>query len=152
MSVHLPANVLKALAESQWAGRRPSITDATRADCRDAIAVVEAALVPAARAEIVAQLARLARHFRTQRSEPEWASLYRDYADDLAGIPPDILREGIVAYRRRGKWWPKVAELLEIMRPALAARRLQLRRLHILAAQTPTRRGPGEREEIAHGG
>jgi hypothetical protein len=131
----LPANVLAALAESQWAGRQPSIAEATRADCRDAVAVVEAALIPASRAEIVVRLARLARHFRTQRAEFEWASLYRDYADDLAEMPPDILAEGIAAYRRRGKSWPKVAELLEIMRPALAARRLQLRRLHILAAQ-----------------
>jgi hypothetical protein len=83
-------------------------------------------------------LTRLAAHFWGERGPAEWKIVFEDYADDLAEFPPDIIGEGLAQYRRGAKWWPKVSELLELMKPKLAERRLQLARLTVLAGQPPT--------------
>ena len=97
------------------------------------IAEHERHLQPAPFEEIVTRLAQLSLHFwHPDRPKGHTQALVRDYAEDLAEYPADILEEGIRQYRRRGKWFPKIAELREIMEPMLEARRNDLRRLQKL--------------------
>ena len=97
------------------------------------IADHERHLHPAPSEEILTRLAQLSLHFwHPDRPKGHTQALLRDYIEDLAEYPADILEEGIRQYRRRGKWFPKIAELREIMEPMLEARRLDLLRLREL--------------------
>ncbi len=94
------------------------------------IAEHERHLQPAPSKEILTRLAQLSVHFwHPDRPKGQARALLRDYVEDLAEYPVDLLEEGIRQYRRRGKWFPKVSELREIMEPMLEARRLDLLRL-----------------------
>jgi len=122
------------------------------ADVRDALpALIEqhrAALVPAPRNFLVTHMARLAAHFPMTRSEAEWKMLFEDYCEDLAEIPPDILVEAIRAYRRKGKFFPKVAELLEEAAPLLSKRRAYVRRMEkLMRLPTPEEKAAAEEAE-----
>ena len=97
------------------------------------IADHERHLHPAPSEEILTRLAQLSLHFwHPDRPKGHTQALLRDYIEDLAEYPADILEEGIRQYRRRGKWFPKIAELREIMEPMLEARRNDLWRLRKL--------------------
>ena len=97
------------------------------------IAEHERHLQPAPSEEILTRLAQLSLHFwHPDRPKGHTQALLRDYIEDLAEYPADILEEGIRQYRRRGKWFPKIAELREIMEPMLEARRNDLWRLRKL--------------------
>lgn len=98
------------------------------------------ALKPADPGLIIAHLAKLSIHFKTAndtRTEAEWKSLFRDYADDLGVYPADIIVDGIKAYRQSGKWWPKIAELHAHMYTPLYRRKVQYQRLCELAGIMP---------------
>lgn len=69
--------------------------------------------VPAGRVTIIAALARLANHFRTDRPADAWQMLFEDYAEDLEGISEGHLREIISSQRHEKSWFPKSAELIE---------------------------------------
>ncbi len=105
------------------------------------IAEHERHLQPAPSEEILTRLAQLSLHFwHPDRPKGQARALVRDYVEDLAEYPIDILEEGIRQYRRRGKWFPKVAELREIMETMLEARRfdlLRLRKLNEIAVRRP---------------
>ncbi len=106
------------------------------------IADHERHLQPASSVEILTFLAQLSLHFwHPDRPKGHDQALLRDYIEDLAEYPADILKEGIRQYRRRGKWFPKTAELREIMEPMLEARRNDLWRLRKLNEIKV--RGPG---------
>lgn len=68
---------------------------------------------PTDRVMVIAQLARLANHFRSERPADAWQMLFEDYAEDLAGISETHLREIITAQRNERSWFPKSAELIE---------------------------------------
>lgn len=105
------------------------------------IAEHERHLQPAPFEEIATRIAQLSVHFwHPDRPKGQARALVRDYIEDLAEYPADILEEGIRQYRRRGKWFPKIAELREIMEPMLEARRLdllRLRKLNEIAVRRP---------------
>lgn len=116
-----------------------------RGEAEAALVALRATLQPSDRAVIITILTRLAAHFWDgHRDEQHWRIVFEDYADDLAAMPADIIQQGAVEFRRAGKWWPKSAELLEIMRPLLARRERDIRRLERLAAD----RSNGGPEEI----
>lgn len=97
-----------------------------------ALGQLERALTPAEQDDIVAALHRLAAHFYSERPKAAWQVVFEDYARLLGDVPLDILEDGLDAYLRRGKWFPKLAELLEHTGPLLRARRILQRRLHEL--------------------
>jgi hypothetical protein len=128
-----------------------------KAEARAAAESLRSSLSPASRAEIVAVLLKLRQHYpEKDRPEGVWQSVIADYATDLGEYPADIVTEGATAYRRAGKWWPKVSELIGFMEPLLAERRNMLARAEKLAAGGPEKPsrytpGPEERKRIADG-
>lgn len=88
---------------------------------------------PARRDDLVMLLTRLAAHFWSERGEAQWRIVFEDYAEDLAGYPFDIVYDGIQLYRKKGKWWPKVAELVSEIEPLWAQRQVQRQRLAQIA-------------------
>lgn len=147
----LPQTLTQPLPEPvrQWVATRfigetadlfhgvPAVTASDRAKIGRWRQNVEWALTPAERPAIIITLTRLAAHFWGDRGPAEWKIVFEDYADDLAEFPPDIIGDGIVQYRRQAKWWPKVSELIELMRPKLLERRMQLARLKVLEKIKP---------------
>lgn len=99
---------------------------------------VEASMEPAPRQAIIIALTRLAAHFWNDRPANQWKIVFEDYADDLGKIPADIVGEAITVYRTRGKFWPKVSELLEIAYPILLRRQRSLTRIRKLCDVKPT--------------
>lgn len=93
------------------------------------LARLEIALSPAPPELTVMLLTRLAAHYWNERGEAQWDIVFDDYSEDLSALPADVLAEAIARYRRKGKFWPKVAELLAEGRPLLDKRRTQYRRL-----------------------
>jgi hypothetical protein len=73
----------------------------------------DARLYPASRVSLIAALARLANHFRSDRPADAWQMLFEDYAEDLQGISDQHLREIVTAHRNEKPWFPKSSELLE---------------------------------------
>lgn len=110
-----------------------------------------AALVPATKRTTLAMLARLAVHFPDQRSAAEWKIIHEDYADALADVPPDIIAEAVRLYLLRGRFYPKLAELIAEAQPLLIERKDELWNLTKLnSVETPeerTERWARERKE-----
>lgn len=72
-------------------------------------------------------LARLMLHYPDRSTTPEEARiLSRDYAEDLAEYPADIVQEGIRNVRRREVFRPKIATLRGEMDKLLVRRRCML--------------------------
>jgi len=86
-------------------------------------------LKPAPKEALVIALTRLAAHYWGDRTEIQWKIIFEDYARDLERFPADIVGEAIGRYRRRGKFWPKVSELIEICEPLASRRARTLMRL-----------------------
>lgn len=124
-----------------------------RAQIPSALAAVEASLRPASQTEIVTMLTRLLAHFPLgDRSAAQVKILLADYASDLAELPADILNTTAERYRRDGKFWPKVAELIDIAEPMLARRqamRWRLQRLAAIKEPEVERESPEERARRA---
>ena len=99
------------------------------------------ALAPAPRRTILAMLARLSVHFPDQRSEAEWKILHEDYADALAEMPADIIAESIRLYLRKGRFYPKLSELIAAAELLCSDRAEELAQLVNLAGvETPEER------------
>jgi hypothetical protein len=112
------------------------------------VRAVEQSLTPAPRPAVVMALTRLAAHFWNDRGEAQWKIVFEDYADDLADYPADVIGAGIREYRQAAKWWPKSAELIELMRPKLLKRQLQLAQLRKLLEAKPETDREAERERL----
>lgn len=109
-----------------------------------------AALSPANRRAVLAALARMAVHFPDSRSAAEWKILHEDYADALAEMPVDILAEAIRLYLLRGRFYPKLAEIVAEAQPLLIERRNELHALVGLnGIETPEERAERWEQERA---
>ena len=158
----LLAPLLRSLlaANTGWEGGVPTrwepprtMSPAEKQAAKEGVEVLRRLLLPASRAETVGVLLRLRQHFpEKDRPEGVWQSVIADYAADLTDIPLDIVNDGATTYRRAGKWWPKVSELLAIMEPALRERQNMLDRAEKLAAggdEKPVRHQPTQQERIS---
>jgi hypothetical protein len=58
-------------------------------------------------------LARYSNHFRSERSEDEWAALFKDYVRLLADVPYELVEKACLNLWRTKTWYPKVAEIRE---------------------------------------
>lgn len=110
-------------------------------------AELETRQIPADRVVIIANLARLANHFRTERPADSWEMLFDDYANDLHGISASHLVEIIDAHRRERSWFPKVAELTERWNKLKWGEHERLRRARVLLGLEPPK--PWEKIEPA---
>lgn len=88
--------------------------------------------MPAPREVLIAILARLANNLGGDRTNESWKMLFDDYAEDLAGISEDHLREIAANWRRTGKWFPKASEILEQWNALRYAEMEKLRRARVL--------------------
>jgi hypothetical protein len=75
---------------------------------------LDAALTAATTVQVIAQLARLANHYRGERPESSWDMLFEDYARDLDGISLAHLSAILDSARREKSWYPKVADLVRL--------------------------------------
>jgi hypothetical protein len=75
---------------------------------------------------ILAMLARLSVHFPDKRSVEEWTIIHEDYADALAEMPADIIAEAMRLYLLKGKFYPKLAEIMAEANRLLRERREEL--------------------------
>ena len=81
------------------------------------------ALKPAGGKMVMAEMARLSPHFwQPNRPPGELQSVMRDYVVELQRFPPDLIAGACWEWRRIGKWFPKLSELLEIIEPEHAER------------------------------
>ena len=128
--------------EAQPGAWRPPAVVPSRTALLSLQASLQAALQPTSREWIIANLTRLAAHFWGEASEAQWHIRFRDYAADLAEYPADILEATFGEMRQSSKWWPKLAEIIAVARPALEARKRQVVRLERMAA--PPSRQPSE--------
>lgn len=87
--------------------------------------------MPAPRDEIIAELTRIGFHFWADRPKSSWTIVLNDYARLLGDIPLDIFRDALDAYLKAkgSEWFPKVAQIMEHVRPLLAKRQITRRRL-----------------------
>jgi hypothetical protein len=93
---------------------------------------MEARQAPASRVTVIAALARLANHFRTDRPADAWQMLFEDYAHDLEGISEAHLAEVIRDYRTSKPYFPKVADLVELWNKLRGPESEQARRARVL--------------------
>lgn len=151
-------------ANTGWEGGVPTrwepprtMSPAEKQAAKEGVEVLRRLLLPSSRAETVGVLLRLRQHFpEKDRPEGVWQSVLADYAADLAEYPADIVEAGATTYRRAGKWWPKVSELLAIMEPMMRERQNMLARAQKLADggdSKPVRSiaSPDERKRMAEG-
>jgi hypothetical protein len=134
------------------------LTPMERQEAQAAIRALRMSLTPADPMVAMRALTRIKVHLNKppQKSEAEWLAVIRDYADDLAEFPEDIITEGCERHRKSSPWWPHVSDLLAIMEPMLSERRNMLARAEKLAAggdERPARTPPtgDERKRMADG-
>jgi hypothetical protein len=97
------------------------------------IASYQAAMRPATPQEIAVILGRLATHFPLPDLPPEHHQLaFDDYADDLAEYPIGVIAEAAREWRRKERWWPKIAELRDQCDAILRQRNKEWIRLRFL--------------------
>ena len=99
-----------------------------------ALAQLDRALTPAPRDEIIAELTRIGFHFWADRPKSSWTVVLNDYARLLGDVPLDIFRAALDAYllAHGGEWFPKLSQIMDHVRPLLAARQIMRRRLQDL--------------------
>lgn len=91
---------------------------------RRLLAGVERVLVPVDQREIVQAATQcLTVTASRERGQHETAALIAAMAEDLAGNPRDVVLTAFREWRRRNKFWPTVAELLELCQAQTAWRR-----------------------------
>ena len=83
----------------------------------------------AVKPRVIALLARLANHFKNDRSAEEWRMLFDDYFEDLKEFSDGDIEEAITKHRRDKKWFPKIAELREHCHASQTIRHENLKRL-----------------------
>jgi hypothetical protein len=93
---------------------------------------LQARQAPAAKSVVIAHLARLANHFRSERPADSWTMLFEDYAEDLDGISEVHLREVIGKWRNEKPWFPKSNELRDRWHHVLHLEAEKLRRARVL--------------------
>lgn len=98
------------------------------------IAALEQALIPAEPRAIRLHLSRLAMNCRIEDlPERAWEMHLADFMADLAEVPEDIVAEACAVWRRTRKFWPTIAEFIEMTSWRLRNRRTELARLRVLA-------------------
>ena len=119
------------------------------------IAALERALAPAEPAAIRLHLSRLAMNCRIEDlPERAWEMHLTDFMADLAEVPEDIVAHACAVWRRTQKFWPTIAEFLELTGWRLRQRRTELARLRVLAqvAANPAPDGRVTREWLGRVG
>jgi hypothetical protein len=102
----------------------------------------------AAPMEIGGLLESLSIQFWTQDfGRDEARALARQWAEDFAHVPGDILAEACRIWRRTETWFPKPAELLAVVKPLLDRRRDALK--HATAVHNALNRAPKQVEAAA---
>ena len=103
----------------------PSLSDGQKTDLPDALAQARQAMRPAGAEALLALLMRLAAVVVMQdRTVGE--TMLEIYVEDLGDVPVDLLDGACRHWRRTQKFFPTIAELLELIEPELAQRRRRL--------------------------
>ena len=103
----------------------PSLSDGQKTDLPDALAQARQAMRPAGAEVLLALLMRLAAVVVMQdRTVGE--TMLEIYVEDLGDVPVDLLEAACRHWRRTQKFFPTIAELLELIEPELAQRRRRL--------------------------
>lgn len=107
------------------------------------IAILEKALIPAKRQHILMALTYLRVHFPTEAmSERESEFLVSSYISDLEKFPLDLIIHACNEYRydSANKYFPKIAQLIAMIRPSLYMKKSKLERLKKLAEASESQR------------
>jgi hypothetical protein len=89
----------------------------------------------AQRDAIAIELARLSLHFprkEDRRSPAQSDLLLQDYLDDLSEFPLRAIQGACRKWRRGEKWWPRISELLPLVRARTEDMEVRLRLLNRL--------------------
>lgn len=90
----------------------------------EAIGTIEAALIPAPAKQIVAELTRLRQlTISRDRSTVDLELLLAAYADELRQYPGDAVTVVLREWPRSHRFWPSLAELVELLEPIVRPRR-----------------------------
>lgn len=90
----------------------------------EAIGTIEAALMPAPAKQIVAELTRLRQlTISRDRSTVDLELLLAAYADELRQYPGDAVTVVLREWPRSHRFWPSLAELVELLEPIVTPRR-----------------------------
>ncbi len=124
-----PATKPPSVPQPQLRSAKPWV-ELTTAEMIDLGARYREALRPAPGAQVSKLLAKLSLHF-WQPDRPQWQTelIFEDYAADLSRYPLDLIAEACVTWRRTGKFWPKISELLDLVLPKHAMRLADLQQL-----------------------
>lgn len=68
-------------------------------------------LIPASRKFTIAILAKLANHWKNDRSPQEWKMLFEDYCDDLSEFSEVHIEQAIRDHRRTSQWFPAISQI-----------------------------------------
>ncbi len=78
--------------------------------------------------------ARLSLHYpQSGRSAAELAALARDWCDDLAPFPLEVVERGFIYARRECRWFPSTAQVVEFCARAMGELRRHQERLALAA-------------------
>lgn len=129
---HLSGAAVVGFIPGDW--RPPaSLNAAQKAEVDTALVEFTAAMQPAAPGAIAIALGNLALAVRMHdMPEAAWRMHLDQFAEDLAEYPLDIIEATCREWRRTQRFWPTIAEFLEIAGPKLRLRKSTLRRLHAL--------------------
>jgi hypothetical protein len=100
-----------------------------KAECQRMVDAIDEFLQPTPKDFIVKELARLAAHFWSDRTEQQWLIVLQDYADDLHKYPATFICDVLKGWRLSEKWFPKEGELLTRLDAKMTALRLRRHRL-----------------------
>lgn len=100
---------IEGFRQPQWTMRELQAGEALAV--QRALLVIEERMKPVTRHALRAHFARLANHFRNERSPEQIAVLFDDYAADLEPFSEAHIEEAMREHRRTKTWFPKVAEI-----------------------------------------
>ena len=101
----------------------------------EAVKHFEAMMSPAQSQDIVIELSRLRLHFPMSSLNDKQISLViTDYLQDLGPYPIDLIKKACRDYRCKNDsgFFPKISELIKLIKPAYYERKCHLKRLRIL--------------------
>ena len=106
----------------------PSVSEAQGAEIVEELALARQAVTPAGPEATGLILAKLALVVIVPEGN-DHKTMMSVYIEDLEDVPADVLDDACRQWRRTQKFWPTIAELLELCEPEVRERRRRLRRL-----------------------
>ena len=116
--------------QPQWVARE--LQPGERIAVEHALIEIEQRFKPIARDALRALWARLANHFRNERTPQEIRVLFDDYATDLSEFSEAHVDEAMQEHRRTKTWFPKIAELRALAAVFAARDRVLRHRARVL--------------------